>query len=126
MSDSDFDERLARLIENLDEIGTLLRGHRETDWLRWVTTCRSELATYDAAAFDDVLGAFGGMGRRRQRPTGSAVPRQVVHQALPNVVEFVVVPGEGHLALMRHWRDMLRVVTQQSPALHAERPEVGS
>lgn len=45
---------------------------------------------------------------------------------LPNVVEFVVVPGEGHLALMRHWRDMLRVVTQQTPALHAERPEVGS
>ena len=62
MSDSDFDERLERLLENLDEIATLLRNHGETHWLRWAMTCRSELATHDAAAFDDVLGAFGGMG----------------------------------------------------------------
>ena len=30
--------------------------------LGWVTRWRSELTTYDAAAFDHVLGAFGGMG----------------------------------------------------------------
>jgi pimeloyl-ACP methyl ester carboxylesterase len=45
---------------------------------------------------------------------------------LPNVVEFVVVPGAGHLALMRHWGDMLRVVTQQTTTLQAERPEWGA
>lgn len=62
MSDSDFDQRLARLIANLDETAALLRDHGETHWLGWVERCRSELAMYDAAAFDHVLGAFGGMG----------------------------------------------------------------
>jgi hypothetical protein len=62
VSDSEFDERLTQLIANLDETATLLRDHGETHWLRWVTACRSELATCDAAAFDHVLGAFGGMG----------------------------------------------------------------
>lgn len=62
MNDSDFDIRLARLIENLSEAATLLRDHGETHWLTWATTCCRELRTYDAAAFDHVLGAFGGMG----------------------------------------------------------------
>lgn len=62
VTDSEFDERLARLIANLEETATLLRQHGETHWLGWVMKCRRELATYDAAAFDHVLGAFGGMG----------------------------------------------------------------
>ncbi len=62
MSDADFDERLARLIANLDETATLLRDHGETHWLRWVTKCRSELAKFNAVAFDHVLGSFGGSG----------------------------------------------------------------
>jgi hypothetical protein len=62
MSDTAFDARLARLIANLDEITTLLRDHGETHWLPWAMRCRNELETYDSAAFDHVLGAFGGMG----------------------------------------------------------------
>lgn len=62
MIDSEFDERLARLIANLDETATLLRDHGDTQWLTWATRRRSELETCDAAAFDHVLGAFGGMG----------------------------------------------------------------
>jgi hypothetical protein len=62
VTDSDFDARLARLIRNLNEIADLLRKHGESHWLRWATTCRTELDTHDAAAFDHVLGAFGGMG----------------------------------------------------------------
>ena len=62
MRDPDFDGRLAHLLENLDEVVDLFRVHGETRWLAWATTCRSQLATYDAAAFDHVLGAFGGMG----------------------------------------------------------------
>lgn len=62
MTDSDFDTRLACLIRNLEQIADLLRVHRESHWLRWATTSRTELETHDAAAFDRVLGAFGGMG----------------------------------------------------------------
>lgn len=62
MGDSDFDGRLARLIENLDEAANLLRDHGETRWLKWATKCRGELTMCNVAAFNHVLGAFGGMG----------------------------------------------------------------
>jgi hypothetical protein len=62
VTDPDFDARLARLIRDLDELANLLRDHGETHWLGWVTTCRTELAAHDAAAFDHLLGAYGGMG----------------------------------------------------------------
>jgi hypothetical protein len=62
VSDTAFDAQLARLIANLDETTILLRDHGETRWLSWATRCRNELETYDAAAFDHVLDAFGGMG----------------------------------------------------------------
>lgn len=62
MTDPDFDARLARLIGNLDDLATLLRDHGETQWLRWATTCRTELAAHRTAAFDHTLAAYGGMG----------------------------------------------------------------
>ncbi len=62
MTDLDFDARLARLIESLDEIVNLLSTHGESHWITWATSCRAALNDNDAAAFDRVLGAFGGMG----------------------------------------------------------------
>ncbi len=62
MSDTAFDVRLARLRANLDEVGTMLRDHGETHWLRWVIDCQTQLDLHDSAVFDALLGAFGGMG----------------------------------------------------------------
>ncbi len=58
----DFDARLARLITSLDETVNLLLDHGESHWFGWATSCRTALHDHDAAAFDRVLGAFGGMG----------------------------------------------------------------
>jgi hypothetical protein len=57
-----FDAQLARLDANLEATATLLRDHGETHWATWAMRCRSQLASGDAAGFDWVLGAFGGMG----------------------------------------------------------------
>lgn len=62
VTDPDFDARLARLIKSLDETVNLLLNHGESHWFRWATSCRAALHNNDAAAFDRVLGAFGGMG----------------------------------------------------------------
>lgn len=62
VNDSEFENRLARLLENLDQAAKVLRDHGEDRWLGWVTRCRRELEAYDAAALDHVLGAYGGMG----------------------------------------------------------------
>ncbi len=62
MGDTAFEVRLARLRANLDEVGTLLRDHGETHWLTWVVACRTRLDSHNSAVFDDLLGAFGGMG----------------------------------------------------------------
>ncbi|WP_185994323.1 DUF6966 domain-containing protein [Nocardioides campestrisoli] len=62
MTDPDFDARLTRLMSNLDETLNLLLNHGENHWFKWATSCRAALHNNDAAAFDRVLGAFGGMG----------------------------------------------------------------
>jgi hypothetical protein len=37
VNDSEFEKRLARLIEDLDQSANLLRDHGEDLWLGWVT-----------------------------------------------------------------------------------------
>jgi hypothetical protein len=62
VSNADFDDQLAGLKSSLDQTIALLREHGERQWLSWAERCRHELDAYDAAAFDHILGAYGGMG----------------------------------------------------------------
>jgi Domain of unknown function (DUF6966) len=62
VSSADFDDELHGLKSSLDQTITLLREHGERHWLSWAERCRHELDVYDAAAFDHILGAYGGMG----------------------------------------------------------------
>jgi hypothetical protein len=62
VSNTDFDDQLAELKSSLDQTIALLREHGERHWLGWAERCRHELHVYDAAAFDHILGAYGGMG----------------------------------------------------------------
>ena len=62
MSNADFDDQLAGLKSSLDQMIALLREHGERHWLSWAESCRHELDAYDAAAFDHILRAYGGMG----------------------------------------------------------------
>jgi hypothetical protein len=62
VSNADFDDQLASLKSSLDQTIALLREHGERHWLSWAERCRHELDVYDAAAFDHILSACGGMG----------------------------------------------------------------
>ena len=62
MSGTDFDRQLAELASSLDQVVVLLREHGEDHWLSWAERCRRELEACDAAAFDHLLGGYGGMG----------------------------------------------------------------
>jgi hypothetical protein len=62
VSNADFDDQLAGLKSSLDQTIALLREHGERHWLSWAERCRHEVDAYDAAAFDHILGAYGGMG----------------------------------------------------------------
>jgi hypothetical protein len=62
VSNADFDEQLAELKSNLQETIALLREHGERHWLSWAERCQRELDAHDTAAFDHILGAYGGMG----------------------------------------------------------------
>jgi hypothetical protein len=62
VSDADFNDQLAELKSSLDRTIALLREHGERHWLSWAERCRHELDAYDTAAFDHILGAYGGMG----------------------------------------------------------------
>jgi hypothetical protein len=62
VSNADFDQQLAELKSSLDETIALLREHGERHWLAWGERCQRELDAQDFAAFDQVLGAYGGMG----------------------------------------------------------------
>ncbi len=62
MSHADFDDKLTALKSSLDEIIALLSEHGERHWLSWAERCQHELDVHDAAAFDHILGAYGGMG----------------------------------------------------------------
>jgi len=58
----DVDEQLAVLRSSLDQVVVLLREHGERHWSSWAERCQRELNAHDAAAFDHLLGAYGGMG----------------------------------------------------------------
>jgi hypothetical protein len=62
VSDTDLDRQMATLKSSLDQTIVLLRAHGEHQWLSWAERCQRELDANDSAAFDHVLGAFGGMG----------------------------------------------------------------
>jgi hypothetical protein len=62
VSDIDFDELLAGLKSSLDQTVALLQERGERHWLSWAERCRHEVEEYDSAAFDHILGAYGGMG----------------------------------------------------------------
>lgn len=62
VSDSELENRLARLTEGLEQAAALLEDHGEDHWSGWVTRYRIGLAAHDPAAFNHILGAYGGMG----------------------------------------------------------------
>lgn len=59
---NDFDSRVAGLVANLDEAIALLTKYGETHWAASLMQCRVGLFAHDGDAFDQLLGAFGGMG----------------------------------------------------------------
>lgn len=62
VDDFEFDDRLARLRENLEQASKLLDAHGDDQWSGWATRCLGRLRTHDATAFEHILGAFGGKG----------------------------------------------------------------
>ena len=62
MARTDFDEQLASLRANVDQVVALLREHGEDHWLSWAARCQRELDGHNSQALDHILGAYGGMG----------------------------------------------------------------
>jgi hypothetical protein len=60
--DSLFDLRLQQLTGALTDLVNLLRDNGEEYWTRWAERVLTELKNYDAGAFDQLLGAYGGVG----------------------------------------------------------------
>jgi len=62
VTDEEFEQRLRHLELLLDELVALLQNVNESHWLAWAERCKDELGSRDRAAFDELLGAYGGMG----------------------------------------------------------------
>jgi hypothetical protein len=59
---SDFDNQLAKLKSDLDETVTLLREDGERHWLSSAERCQRKVDEHEAAAYDHILSAYGGVG----------------------------------------------------------------
>ncbi len=49
-------------MDHLGQTARLLNGLGDDQWCLWAERCRRKLEVHDAAAFDDILGVFAGMG----------------------------------------------------------------
>jgi hypothetical protein len=59
---NEFDQRLARLIEALEETASLLRRRGSSEWAASLDSSRLRIVNHDRDGFDQLLGVFGGMG----------------------------------------------------------------
>jgi hypothetical protein len=62
VTDDEFGQRLADLLEALDGASALLTKHGAHHWAAWLSEDRQRIANHDPYGLEHLLMAFGGMG----------------------------------------------------------------